>query len=200
MPAVYDTGAHGGLLQAGAYSMSRLPQVQRSWVQANIRAAVGAMQDAAYRAVAYYIERIKAEGAVDTGHMMRAFEVTRTDDGAVVTNAAVYFPVMDEGRRAGARRPPFDAILQWVLRKRLVRVTERKRGKVRVTRPQRHQVAASDSLLAEAKSMAWAIRTLIARRGTRPREIAAGWANRSAVENFIAEAMLRAMRTRRPVR
>ena len=105
------------------YRLEQLPSVQVDWVRGNVEAGRLAMVDAAHQAVAYYVNRIKEERAVDTGNMMRGFAVDRIAEGATITNAAKYFPVMDEGRQAGKKRPPLDAILQWVLRKRMIERT-----------------------------------------------------------------------------
>jgi hypothetical protein len=172
-----------------------LTQTQQRWVSENVRAGILAMRSTAHRVQAYYVNRTRAVKAVDTGHMMRAFQVDTLSTGAVITNAAPYFPVMDEGRRPGTF-PPFDAIYQWVLRKRLVRAILKsgRRANAGMTRA---AVMKSALYASEAVEIARAIQRKIARRGIKPRQIATGHEPHMMVIRILDAEFERAMQRRR---
>lgn len=176
------------------YSISQLPAVQKAWVANNKKAAVQACRSAAHQSKAYYVQRIHAEKAVDTGMMKSAFQVTPTPNGAILTNKTAYFTVIDRGRRPGRAPPPIEPIFQWVLRKRLIRVMDRK---MRFKGQTRAKVLSSHTLANAAWALARRIAFSIGRRGIKPREIATGPAADAAVRSFIRTAIDEQMARRR---
>lgn len=56
-------------------------------------------------------------GAVNTGQFIRNWRWYKLDDGATISNATGYGPVIEGGRRAGAKVPPLDAIYAWARRR-----------------------------------------------------------------------------------
>ncbi len=163
------------------FDLSSLSSVAQRWCAANKAACVRAMQSAAARARAHYVQRTTAVRAVDTGRMRNSFTVTKTDTGAILENSAPYFSVLDQGRRPGQAGPPLRPILEWVKRKRIVGGAKRS------------EVNADPGLEAQALRVAWAIRNAIHRRGIAARQITSypgadvvilGW-----VQDAIAEQM-----------
>jgi hypothetical protein len=56
-------------------------------------------------------------GAVNTGYYRRAWKATRIPGGCAVYNAAPYSPIIEGGRRPGARMPPPRVLEGWVRRR-----------------------------------------------------------------------------------
>jgi len=157
--------------QTGALSAA-----MRAWVAQNRGAAVVAMRQAAERAKSLYVSRTSELRVVDTGRLKSSFLVEKLPDGAMLANAAPYFVVMDEGRRAGAKAPPLEPILQWVLRKRLTGYARAKTKK-------------QPDLMKQARSIAFLIRRSIARKGIKPRGIVTGTGVQATVWSFVEQAM-----------
>ena len=85
-------------------------------------------------------------GAVDTGNYRRSWRATNLSDGAVLGNAAGYSPIIEDGRRAGAKMPPKQVAID---------IARRKMG-----------------LSQREAELAWfPIARAIARRGLRPRHV-----------------------------
>lgn len=122
------------------------------------------MRSVAEQAKNLYIARMDVTRSVDTGRAKSSFRVAQVADGAVVSNEAPYFPVLDGGRRPNRPGPPLEPILQWVLRKRLV-LDKKGKGHTRAA------VRKSPDLMAQARSLAFVIRRAIQRRGQPARHI-----------------------------
>ncbi len=88
-------------------------------------------------------------GAVNIGTFLQGWKATKSDDGADIYNTAPHAPIVEEGRRAGAKMPPQEPIARWVMR--------------------RLGVSRSD-----AQGLAFVIARAIARRGLRARKILEG--------------------------
>lgn len=101
----------------------------------------------AKRCLAYIQKRTRDAKAVDTGAYLRAWKAEPTDAGAHVYNAAPYSPIIEYGRRSGARQPPVAALISWV----------------------KHKLGIKDE---EARSVAFLIARAIGRRGLPARRIA----------------------------
>lgn len=97
------------------------------------------IRSGAQRAVQFLIEQtrlappanpagIGSGGAVNTGAFIREWRSQATSDGAVVTNRNGYGPIIEHGRRAGAKMPPKQAIVEWIKR-RLLTSSPKKKGK-----------------------------------------------------------------------
>ena len=163
------------------YDLSDLGVIQQQWVRNNLAAGIRAMRVTAERARGLYADRARIR-AFDTGRLASTMMVTNTPDGAIVSNPNVYMIPIDHGRRAGAKAPPFQAILEWVLRKRL---TTNSRGRA-MTRAAARQ---SPDALKRAESIAWAIRASIKRKGIKPRELTHGSEVRTLVLGYLAAAI-----------
>jgi len=165
---------------ATSYRLDQLPNVSAAWLAQNRTAAVLAMRDSARQATAHYQARIQAEKAVDTGFMRQAFAVDHLDNGAIVTNAATYFTVMDQGRRPGAAGPPLRPIMEWVARKQIIGST-------------RAAVSKSVDLATELLRVSQLIRASIHRKGIKARNIASGAANTAKIWTIVQGALRRQM-------
>lgn len=82
--------------------------------------------EAVHRAVALHGPRIAQATVatatpppVDRGTYRRSFKVQKTPTGAIFYNFSPHAPVIEDGRRPGARMPPVSVILAWVKRKRI---------------------------------------------------------------------------------
>lgn len=58
---------------------------------------------------------------VDRGTYRRSFRAQDVRNGVVFYNSAAHGPIIEDGRRPGARMPPVDVLLDWVRRKGLGR-------------------------------------------------------------------------------
>lgn len=98
------------------------------------------IRSGAQRAVAYLVEQtrlappanpagIGSGGAVNTGAFIREWRSMPTSDGAVVINRKPYGPIIDGGRRPGAKMPPKQAIVEWIKRRLLTSKPKKKTGK-----------------------------------------------------------------------
>jgi len=85
-------------------------------------------------------------GAVNTGRYRQSWSAEPTSKGAVVYNSAPYSPIVEYGRRPFSRRPPVRPLELWAMRR-------------------------LGAKAADAKSIAWAIATAIARRGLVARKV-----------------------------
>lgn len=141
-----------------AFHISDLGRVSREWATHHHEQARMACLDTAMQVEARYVQRTHQAGAVDTGRMVAAFRFEPTDDGAQVVNDTVYFNVIDKGRRPGQPGPPFEPILQWVLRKQLVGTS-------------RADATQGGDLYAQAVRLAHLIRAKIHRKGIEARGI-----------------------------
>lgn len=56
---------------------------------------------------------------VDRGTYRRSFRFEDVRGGATMYNFSPHAPIIEAGRRPGARMPPLDVILEWVRRKRI---------------------------------------------------------------------------------
>lgn len=86
---------------------------------------------------------------VDRGTSRRQFHVANLSNGAVIYDSAAHFPILEEGRRPGARMPPVKAIYEWVRRKQIGATL----------------VGGAKSVEAQQKSIAYLIARKIAERG-----------------------------------
>lgn len=93
---------------------------------------------------------------VDRGTYRRGWTAHDTPHGAVVFNSTKYAGVIERGRRAGAKRPPSDVLVSWVLRKGLVRGVKGKANRAQA-----------------AKGLAFVIARKIGRKGLPARNILA---------------------------
>lgn len=82
----------------------------------------------AARAIPYLVEQtrlappanpagIGTGGAVNTGNLANGWRAKDIAEGAVLINIRSYSPVVDGGRRAGAKMPPKSAIVPWLMRR-----------------------------------------------------------------------------------
>lgn len=60
-----------------------------------------------------------ARAPVDRGTYKNSFRFEDIPDGAVAYNFQMYAPIIEYGRRPGARMPPVQAIYEWVRRKQI---------------------------------------------------------------------------------
>lgn len=128
----------------------RLGQLTRKLGRLMPAALERANQDAAAKAVRILQEQTrvaKPRPPIFTGRFIRGWMAKGTGSSMAITNPAIYAPVIEYGRRVGAKMPPPSALIPWV-RKRLG-----KTGK-------------------EAVSAAWALAKAISRRGQVGRRIA----------------------------
>jgi hypothetical protein len=176
---------------AQTFDASALSAAQQAWVAGNVKACIKAMRIAAERVRGMYVGRVDRAKLVDTGRLKSSFIVEPLANGALLANAAPYFDVMDQGRRAGGKLPPLEPILQWVLRKRLLK-TRTGTGRTRAS------VNRSAKLLKEAKGLAFVIRRSIARKGIAPREITTRPNTASKIAAAINDAVNEAMRAVTP--
>lgn len=65
-------------------------------------------------------------GAVNTGALLRGWRAVPEPNGVLVTNSVPYAPVVEYGRRAGARQPPLRVIEQWARRRLRLNAKEAK--------------------------------------------------------------------------
>ena len=61
--------------------------------------------------------RTATVGAFDRGTYRRGWRARATANGAILMNDAPHAPIVEDGRRAGARRPPLPVIERWAKRK-----------------------------------------------------------------------------------
>ncbi len=73
-------------------------------------------------------------GAFNYGDYLRAWKSVPTADGARVFNDRPYAAIIELGRRAGARRPPAEAIAHWAQRRLGVSKDEARRLAFQVSR------------------------------------------------------------------
>ena len=131
----------------------------RQWAKVQKQAWPEVMEDVAGEVVEYGVNaqdaEIRNKGLVSTGKLVNSIggETKHASDGVhgMVFNTAPHAPVMDQGRRKGARMPPPSALVRWVRRKKLVR-GRRKKGEAQ-TKAQREM------------SMAFVIARSISRKG-----------------------------------
>lgn len=93
---------------------------------------VEALQESARFGVAAIQKKIdttKPHKPVDTGQYRRAWYARNDQDGAVIRNSEKYAIIIEVGRRPGAKMPPFQPILEWVIRKKLAAKKPKKKGK-----------------------------------------------------------------------
>ena len=83
------------------------------------KALIGASNLAAARGVNLMTKRARELKVFDTGNYLRAWRFSLHHNGAVLFNSAPYAAVIDLGRRPGSKMPPVDAILNWVMHKKL---------------------------------------------------------------------------------
>lgn len=104
-----------------------------------------------------------SQGAFDTGSFLRSWKTGPDPRGAVLYNGQKYAGVIELGRRAGARPPPFDTIAKWLLRKipSLARIRRTSKGRF---------ISRLNTVMPIARRVAVAI----ARRGLRGRFIVMG--------------------------
>jgi hypothetical protein len=116
-------------------------------------AVVRGLQSAAMRfdgMVAHEIQHAQPHPAVDRGELLNSRELLVTPKGATFALTAPHAAAMENGTRPF--RPPFKAIYEWLLRKKLVPEDE-------------------------ARSRAWAICNAIAKHGIKPRHmVSKAWA------------------------
>jgi hypothetical protein len=99
---------------------------------------------------------------VDRGTYRQRFKVRMLKTGAAIYNSLPYAPVIEWGRRAGAKMPPPAALVDWVIRKGLVpRVRKGKSGKGWTVWDQREA----------AMQIAWMIARAIQKRGQPARAV-----------------------------
>lgn len=65
------------------------------------------------------VQSLRPRQPVDRGSYNRSFRVDDIDGGCVFYNFSTHAPMIEDGRRAGARMPPLDVIFEWVKRKRI---------------------------------------------------------------------------------
>lgn len=87
---------------------------------------------------------------VSTGAYRRSWHVEDTKEGSRIYNPLPYAPVIEYGRRAGARQPPTKALIPWVIKKGLVR---------------------GGNVQAKARGLAFVIARSIAKKGTPARPV-----------------------------
>ena len=112
----------------------------------------------ALRAQAIMQARGDEAGVFDRGEYRRGWKARATARGAVVENVAPHAPIVEEGRRPGARMPPVDVIERWTRRKLSVAHVP-KTGKHKGM-PRRRKLRAE-----EARGIAFVVARAIARRG-----------------------------------
>jgi hypothetical protein len=127
------------------------------------------------RAVQAEIEAVTPRRPVDRGTYRRSFRFDAIPNGAVAYNFAPYAPIIELGRRPGAKMPPIDPIIEWVKRKGIGRqqgpVGSRESmigpGKGRSGPKQLVRRAISPAKLSDraARGIAFVIARAIARRG-----------------------------------
>lgn len=71
------------------------------------------------RLVQEEITGLAPRAPVDRGTYRRAFKFEDIPGGAVAYNSSPHAPIIEDGRRAGARMPPLGVILEWVKRKKI---------------------------------------------------------------------------------
>jgi hypothetical protein len=99
---------------------------------------------------------------VDRGTYRRQFVTEDVRGGAAMYNSSPHGPIVEDGRRAGARMPPPDVLADWVRRKGIGRVYG-PLGRGQRRRPSKQQ----------ARALAFVIARAIARRGLRGHHILA---------------------------
>lgn len=112
-------------------------------MDAAVRAAA---VDTCHRGVAAAVQMADGDGLVDQGAYKRGFRVANNIKGPELRNDTPYAAVLEHGRRPNRPGPPVAPIREWVARK----------------------LGLSG---AELERVAWAIRTAIHKRGTRPHKI-----------------------------
>lgn len=125
----------------------------------------------AQRAIPYLVDATRtakpasehgSTGAANTGYFINRWRVLRTKDGAIIKNVTPYGPVIDGGRRRGAKMPPLKPLIAW-LRRRLGKSAE------------------------EAKRMAYPVARAIARRGLKARKILTSREARQKILDLVKE-------------
>lgn len=71
------------------------------------------------RLVQAEITSLTPRAPVDRGTYRRSFKFEDIPGGAAAYNFSPHGPIVEDGRRAGARMPPLDVILAWVKRKKI---------------------------------------------------------------------------------
>lgn len=98
-----DVSEHGAVIRLDGRTLS-----------ADVQTACYA---AALRGIAIVKGKAREEKVMDTGEYMRAWSAAELPEGAVLYNGRPYAPVIELGRRAGARMPPVAPLAAWVHRK-----------------------------------------------------------------------------------
>lgn len=131
----------------------------RHAAERGVREAIEAgLQRAAPRCVALLQAKANAPGVpFDTGEYRRRFAATVTGLQLSIYNTDPKAPIIEDGRRAGARMPPVNALIPWVKRKGLGR-----KGRLKKL---------GDQAL---RGVAWAVARSIAKRGLRAHHVFRG--------------------------
>jgi hypothetical protein len=125
---------------SGAIPLKDLAPLMRKLGKAAPEALKKGLLSGALRSVVEMQKRTTDALVFDRGGYRRSWKATPTASGALLFNDAPYSPIIEEGRRPGARPPPSAVIERWAKRK----------------------LALSDS---EAKAAAFPIARAIGKRG-----------------------------------
>jgi hypothetical protein len=98
------------------------------------KAIVRGALSGALLSVVYMQKRTADEGIFDRGGYRRGWKARATANGAILMNDAPYSPIIEDGRRPGARRPPLPVIERWAKRKLALTSEEAKRASFPIAR------------------------------------------------------------------
>ena len=130
--------------------LDQLRKDARTTVPDAVKAIRTAVKLTGPRAVQAEIQKITQQ-PVDRGGYKRSFRFEDIEGGATAYNFALHAPIIEWGRRKGAKAPPLDVITAWVLRKGLSSRSSRS--------------FATDSQWRAARQIAFVIARAIKRRG-----------------------------------
>lgn len=106
--------------------LDRLASSLRAFGKAAAKAQVAGCRKAAQRGRTEVIERSKAARVAATGTYDRSWKVDKEPQGAILGNAAQHALFVEQGRRPG-KAPPRDAIVKWMIARKMVKVPPKSR-------------------------------------------------------------------------
>ena len=139
-------------------TLAQLPERLRQRPQVVLKAVIQTLQNQARTVGLRYVQEevsLSRPQPVDRGAYRRGFQAATLPEGAVLFNPVLYASTIESGRRPG-KGPPPGVLVDWVLRKGLVR-----------------DVKGKSSRLAVAKGIAYVIGRKIAKEGQPARRIMA---------------------------
>lgn len=108
--------------------VSKLAPLLRKLGPAGKKAIARGALSGALLGVVYMQKRTADESIFDRGGYRRGWKARATSNGAILMNDAPYSPIIEDGRRPGARRPPLAVIERWAKRKLALTSEEAKRA------------------------------------------------------------------------